>query len=67
MLLFLWKRVDDLTTKWHSDGGLVVVAATLERARELCPAVNETPPDKTFTLADPCDEGVFIFPNAGCC
>lgn len=35
MNLYLWYSVSDLTDSYHSSGGLVVVAPTLERAREL--------------------------------
>lgn len=35
MRLFIWQRVDNLTYHYHPEGGLVVVAKDLERAREL--------------------------------
>jgi len=38
MKVFIWERVTNATNEYHSSGGLVVVAASLERARELIPA-----------------------------
>lgn len=35
MNIYIWQSVDELTTSYHSDGGCVVVAPSLDRAREL--------------------------------
>lgn len=35
MKLFIWKRVGGVTANWHDEGGVVVVAESVERAREL--------------------------------
>jgi hypothetical protein len=38
MNIYIWYGVANLTTNYHSGGGLVIVAPTLERARELLAA-----------------------------
>ncbi len=35
MKLFVWKKVYELTGRYHNGGGVIVVAPTLELAREL--------------------------------
>jgi hypothetical protein len=78
--VYIWEDLDELTTNWHSDGGLVVVADDLEMARHLmrnkgegwwplpdgCEAFNKDP-DRTIPCADTEPVAVFVFPNAGCC
>lgn len=39
MKVFVWENVDNLTENYHDSGGLVVVAESLERARQV---VNES-------------------------
>lgn len=80
MNVFIWQRVMDVTDSWHSDGGVVAVAPTLERAIELVTehvqkerAVTKDfkesiqTPDATVKAARGTEEGVWIFPDAGCC
>lgn len=79
MNIYIWDTVSDATTRYHDGGGIVVIAATLERARELlsgervpakCEAFTQEP-DLTLPLAAidgaATEEHVFVFPNAGCC
>jgi len=70
--VFIWKLVEECTDRYHSDGGVVVFAATEERAREIANAVpncnidvNEMPDEVRDVSGG--DEAVFIFPNSGCC
>lgn len=80
MKIFIWRNVENLTRNWHSDGGLVVVAASLEEARkalaakdlknqdgEPCEDVFRNEPDATYDLQGSPDAKMFFFPNAGCC
>ena len=83
MKLFKWSDVDYLTTSYHDNGGLVVIAETLERARELisdkCPGKHwshDAVPHRCSAMdTDPDDtfeifggsETIWVFPNAGCC
>lgn len=71
MKVFVWTRINELTSNYHSGGGLIVFAATEERARELAVAEGVT-----FSESDAPDdvrvvegglEMVYVMPNAGCC
>lgn len=70
MKMFIWESVSGLTCNYHDGGGLVVVASSLARARELAPGKSDAltvEPDKTYTLADSEEERTFVFPDSGCC
>jgi hypothetical protein len=76
MKVFIWERIQKLTDNYHSDGGLVVVAANLQRAVELAEAeevefskgdYDELTPSNVYNTDDSAEEKVFIFPDAGCC
>lgn len=41
MKVFVWQEVEELTSNYHSTGGLVVVAESLEAARALVNAQRE--------------------------
>ena len=70
--LFVWNEANAATDNYHSGGGIVAIAPTLERARELigaeapenCEALTKEP-DLTRECAGP--EYVAIHPDAGCC
>ena len=73
MKIFIWEEIDTCTSSYHSEGGVVVIAETEARARELANAVHGCAisecelPNATHELVDNCEEKVFIMPNAGCC
>ncbi len=72
--LFVWESVSGLTEQYHDGGGVLVIAGSLELARELlaksvpdpkaCDALTD-PPD--FTAPVVAEDRVTIFPDAGCC
>lgn len=75
MKIFIWERVENLTDSYHHEGGLVIVAESLNDARALylkeypnmkdCEAL-EIDPDFSYSVIS--DEAkVFLFPDAGCC
>lgn len=77
MNVYIWSRVANLTENFHNEGGLVVVAPSLEKARAFmldwgvrsyCKA-HTTDPDASYTLATGGADvpALFIFPDAGCC
>lgn len=35
MNVYIWQSTGPVTTNWHSGGGLLIIAATLDRARAL--------------------------------
>lgn len=71
MNVYVWERIDRLTTNWHSEGGLIVFAETEERARELAAdkvmelKATEMPSEVRAVYGG--DEAVYLFPDAGCC
>jgi hypothetical protein len=78
MKIFIWENVSHVSDSYHGGGGVAVVAATLERARELLPSpkpygedvkrceAHDVAPTATYeTTAS--EERVFVFPDAGCC
>lgn len=76
MQLYIWNSVSDLTDNYHNGGGVVVIAPSLERAREIVKATSyATHPDKCGALTELpnyvidtlTEERCFIFRDAGCC
>jgi hypothetical protein len=78
MTLYIWKRVLNLTDNYHSEGGALAVAASLERARALIAdgrerydmerpsGVHMQEPDYAFEIGDEPELAV-VFPDKGCC
>jgi hypothetical protein len=72
---FVFNRISGMTENWHSEAGVMVVAATLSRAQELINAVrrplgDDDPigvPDDAIAVADYEAERMLLFPDAGCC
>jgi len=70
MKVFVWNEVAKATDRYHSGGGIVVFAETLERAIELASAegadiLAEDFPDDVRDTHGP--EACYIMPDAGCC
>lgn len=73
MRIYVWESLRVCSDRYHSEGGLVVVARSLERAREL--AVADYPgtsavieePDHNWLTSPLENEKVITFPDAGCC
>ena len=72
MKVFIWESVEKCSDRYHSEGGVVVFAATEYRARELansqkgCCIQEDENPDYVRPVEEG-DERVFIMPDAGCC
>lgn len=66
MKAYIFNYVDDITHNYHSGGGLVVVAETLERVREMFPQTANQEPDDILETTEKFEKE-FIFPDAGCC
>jgi hypothetical protein len=67
--MFVWEDVGyGLTDNYHSGGGTVVIADSLDQARKLvgCEAIKDVAPSFTAPVVSEEDK-VFIFPDAGCC
>lgn len=73
MKIFIWERVENATSNYHSGGGVVVVAETLEQAMSMAEEHGVRFGDEYDTapialeLSDEQEPRVFVFPDAGCC
>ena len=78
MNLYVWKRLEYVTENWHPEGGVAIIAESLDAARALFTAsegavIKSEPADILTTPPDfscPCDAPdaqLFIFPDTGCC
>lgn len=66
MRVFIFNYVDDLTSSYHSGGGLVVVTDTIERVNEMFPQTIGVEPDDILETTETVEKS-FVFPDAGCC
>lgn len=77
MTLFVWHSEDYMTDNYHSAAGVVVIADSLDRARELAVEQRTYRGDKPLELLtnnpDMVRDGIhgpeccLVFPDAGCC
>ena len=74
MNIYIWQWLDQVSNNWHRDGGLVVAAKDDARARELIAGeehVEVTEEEwQEVTVYEAVEgqiEGIFVFPDAGCC
>jgi len=74
MKIFILEEVDQVSNRWHSDGGLVIIAKDLEQAKELASLEPECVPTKkewskalVYNLVEETEPRAFVFPDAGCC
>jgi len=69
MRMYIWNYIDKLTNNYHSGGGAVVMASSLERAKSLLveKGAKEVPEASEEYEVYANDERVFIFADAGCC
>ena len=74
MKMFVWARVAYASNNYHHEGGILVVADNLSKAREVilkecsekCGALTEEP-NFSLEVLEPASQTIFIFPDAGCC
>jgi len=75
MILFIFDKVLDLTHRFHSSGGLVVIAENEETAKQMienhkdinCVSEDDWFYVKKLKLSDEEAPNIWVFPNAGCC
>jgi len=70
--VYIWERVEFATSNYHTEGGVVIFADSLDEARTLANAVEgcEIKETEQPNEVRPCATGekkVFIMPDAGCC
>lgn len=77
MNVYVWRRVGNLTDNWHTEGGILVVGASLDDARkslatylgsdhENCEAFT-IEPDVVIPAGRGAQQTIVVFPDAGCC
>jgi hypothetical protein len=80
--VYFWENVTKLTDNYHSSGGVVIVAASLEAARDMlrdyhirdtyselvgaCSAYVDEP-DRVIPVGETEKPELFVFPDSGCC
>ncbi len=76
MNLYIWPDATYLTDNYHSGGGVIAIAPTLERAREIITSAiyydGKSNPSSVLTtdpivITELTKEYCMIFPDAGCC
>ncbi len=73
MKIFVWERLEQATDNWHPEGGVMVVAETVEHAKDLAQKQGVTFGNQydteviEYELVGIHEEKVFVFPDAGCC
>ena len=71
MKAFVWKYLDNLTSNYHSGGGLLLIAEDLESAIGFFKLDGGTielpPPDFVFEAPGHTNRTEVVFPDAGCC
>lgn len=74
MKIFIFEDVNQVSNRYHSEGGLVIVARDTYHVEELikdydCIVIEKEDWEKVvvYDLAGYVESKVFIFPDAGCC
>lgn len=73
MKIFIWQSIENATQSFHSGGGVVAVAESLEQAISMAEAEGvrfgsqyDSEPVE-LELSGEQEPRVFVFPDAGCC
>lgn len=74
MNVYVFERIEKATDNWHEEGGLMVVAKSVERAKEMIeaePTIEVTDEEWAEVLViaahGDTDERLITFPDTGCC
>jgi hypothetical protein len=73
MKIYLFEFIEQLTDRWHPEGGLVVIARDKKSALGMLatdPNIHITGDEWDSVIEydiDSKEERIFIFPDAGCC
>ncbi len=74
MNAYIFENVEQLTSNYHSGGGLIIFARDIDHATELTRSDSsisisdvEWSEAKVFKMADDVQPQIFKFPDAGCC
>jgi len=74
MKVFIFERIEKLTYNWHPEGGLVIIAADIEAAKELIKSDKEIQPTneewrhvEIYELKENVTPKFWVMQDAGCC
>lgn len=70
MNVYIWDSTWPVTDNWHADGGLLIVAESLEDARSAWKGdveATKADPDRIIPTQPGVEPMVLVFPDAGCC
>jgi len=74
MYIYILEHVEELTERYHCDGGLVIVGKSLDDAKKIVskdkyikPTDEEWNAALVYGLDGEADRKYFVFPDAGCC
>ena len=83
MNIYIWERLTNITSSYHSEAGVVVAAKSETRARKMvleystsharedyedAEILSTVPePDAVYTVLGKAEEKLFVFSDSGCC
>jgi len=71
MKVFIWEDLDEVSDNYHTGGGLVIIAESLDDAVAIVADKKhikiDKPPTRIIGCADTEEKKVYVFPDAGCC
>lgn len=80
MNVYVWERLENMSSNYHPEGGVVVVADSLDAAYELLRTkdgkyapvpedsdIFKTAPTEIYLLLGAATPRIFTMPDAGCC
>lgn len=74
MKVFIFKEIEQVSDRYHSGGGLVIIAKNIEHAKQLIsddedikPTDDEWLKVESYDLADNVEPKYWTMPDAGCC
>ena len=74
MKIFIFENIGNVSSNYHPEGGLVIIADDIDAAKELIksnPSIiitdNEWEGVESFELAELVEPKYWVMPDAGCC
>jgi hypothetical protein len=75
MNIYIFERIENVSGNYHKEGGLVIIASSIEHAKEvisvdknICPTDEEWDAVQFFHLKDREEKPRYwVMPDAGCC
>jgi len=74
MNIYVFEDIEQVSSNWHTNGGLVIIADSIDHAKEVIveniwikPTAEEWDSVSSFALSKREEPRYWIMPNAGCC